>query len=87
MRTKIVLLAATFVALKGLTASAAIGPPGEWQHWQAEVEINNLASRQRGEHFGNGHGGDYLRALVLHLAAADGQSQPLQPVRPAAFAQ
>ncbi|HPF26649.1 MAG TPA: cytochrome c1 [Steroidobacteraceae bacterium] len=48
MRTKIVLLAAAIAATHGLVASAATGIPGDWQHWSAEVEINNLASRQRG---------------------------------------
>ena len=48
MRTKIALLAAALAATHGLASFAAVGIPGEWQHWQAEVEINNLASRQRG---------------------------------------
>jgi ubiquinol-cytochrome c reductase cytochrome c1 subunit len=50
MRTKSIalgLLAASAVLIQG-EALAAEGPQGDWQHWEANVEINNLASMQRG---------------------------------------
>jgi ubiquinol-cytochrome c reductase cytochrome c1 subunit len=50
MRTKS--LASKLVAAAALAATsvafAASGPSGAWQHWNAEVEIDNLGSMQRG---------------------------------------
>ncbi len=50
MRTKS--LASKLLAVAAFAASSvalgAAGPGGDWQHWQAEVEIENVDSMQRG---------------------------------------
>jgi ubiquinol-cytochrome c reductase cytochrome c1 subunit len=50
MRIKSLVARLAAVAALAVSASAlgATGPAGEWQHWEANVEINNLASMQRG---------------------------------------